>query len=70
MLSVGDGVTCTYLQQITPNARSAMAFLKDRCPAVVVLDKALPDISGLNLLRIIKTQGRTRSTFILFYWMT
>jgi DNA-binding response OmpR family regulator len=47
-----------------------MAFLKDRCPAVVVLDKALPDISCLNLLRIIKTQGRTRSTLFWFYWMT
>jgi two-component system, OmpR family, phosphate regulon response regulator PhoB len=42
-----------------------MAFLKDRCPAVVVLDKALPDMSGLNLCRIIKTEGRTKSTLIL-----
>jgi two-component system response regulator PrrA len=40
-------------------ARSTMAFLQDRCPAVVVLDKTLPDISGLNLCRLIKTEGST-----------
>ena len=55
------GITAHLL----PNARSTMAFLKDRCPAVVVLDKALPDLSGLNLCRIIKTEGRTKSTLIL-----
>jgi DNA-binding NtrC family response regulator len=27
-------------------ARSTTAFLQDRCPAVIVLDKALPDMSG------------------------
>src|ERR1700754_2897203 len=45
-------------------ARTAMAFLKERSPAVVVLDKALPDMSGLNLCRIIKSEGRTKSTFV------
>jgi two-component system phosphate regulon response regulator PhoB len=46
-------------------ARSTMAFLQDRCPAVVVLDKALPDMSGLNLCRLIKTEGSTVSAFVL-----
>ena len=46
-------------------ARSTMAFLQDRCPAVVVLHKALPDISGLNLCRLIKTEGSTVSAFVL-----
>jgi two-component system, OmpR family, phosphate regulon response regulator PhoB len=46
-------------------ARSTMAFLQDRCPAVVVLDKTLPDISGLNLCRLIKTEGSTVSAFVL-----
>jgi two-component system phosphate regulon response regulator PhoB len=49
--------------RLLPNARSTLAVLKDRCPAVVVLDKALPDISGLDLCRIIKS--RTRSIFVL-----
>jgi two-component system, OmpR family, phosphate regulon response regulator PhoB len=50
---------------LLPDARSAMVYLKDRCPTVVVLDKALPDMSGLNLCRLIKTEGRTKSAFIL-----
>jgi two-component system, OmpR family, phosphate regulon response regulator PhoB len=50
---------------LLPTGRAAMAFLKDRQPAVVVLDKTLPDLSGLNLCRVIKADERTRSTFIL-----
>ena len=46
-------------------AHSTMAFLQDRCPAVLVLDKALPDISGLNLCRLIKTEGSTVPAFVL-----
>ena len=46
-------------------ARSTMAFLQDRCPAVVVLDKALPDFPGLNLCRLIKTEGSTVSALVL-----
>ena len=51
--------------QLLSDARSMMAFLKDRSPAVVVLDKAIPEMSGLNLCRIIKSEGRTKSSFIL-----
>jgi two-component system, OmpR family, phosphate regulon response regulator PhoB len=47
------------------SARSTMAFLQDRCPAVVVLDKALPDMSGLNLCRLIKTEGSTAFVLVL-----
>jgi two-component system, OmpR family, phosphate regulon response regulator PhoB len=47
------------------NARAAIAFLRDRRPAVVVLDKALPDMPGLNLCRLIKTEAQTRSAFVL-----
>jgi two-component system phosphate regulon response regulator PhoB len=46
-------------------ARSTMAFLQERCPAVIVLDKALPDMSGLNLCRLIKTDGSTVSALVL-----
>jgi two-component system phosphate regulon response regulator PhoB len=51
--------------QLLSDARSVMAFLKDCSPAVVVLDKAIPEMSGLNLCRIIKSEGRTKSSFIL-----
>jgi two-component system, OmpR family, phosphate regulon response regulator PhoB len=46
-------------------ARSTMAFLQERCPAVILLDKALPDMSGLNLCRLIKTDGSTVSALVL-----
>jgi len=46
-------------------ARSTMAFLQDQYPAVIVLDKALPDMSGLNLCRLIKTDGSTESALVL-----
>jgi two-component system, OmpR family, phosphate regulon response regulator PhoB len=42
-----------------------MAFLQDRCPAVVVLDKALPDMCGLSLCRLIKSERSTVSAFVL-----
>jgi two-component system, OmpR family, phosphate regulon response regulator PhoB len=47
------------------HARSAMAFLKDHHPAVIVLEKSLPDMSGLNLCRAIKMEERSRSIFVL-----
>jgi len=49
----GIGISAHLL----PSARSTMAFLQDRSPAVVVLDKALPDMSGLNLCRIVPSAG-------------
>ena len=49
--------------RLLPDARSTLAVLKNRYPAVVVLDNELPDISGLDLCRIIKS--RTRSIFVL-----
>ena len=57
----GIGIPANFLT----TARATMAFLKERSPAVVVLDKALSDMSGLNLCRLIKTEERTRSTLVL-----
>ena len=50
---------------LLPDARSALALLKNWCPAVIVLDKALPDLSGLELCRIIKRESSTSSIFVL-----
>ncbi len=50
---------------LLPDARSTIALLKNWCPAVVVLDRALPDLSGLELCRIIKNEPGTRSIFVL-----
>jgi DNA-binding response OmpR family regulator len=48
---------------LLPDARSTLALLKNWCPAVVVIDKALPDLSGLDLCRIIKSESRTPINF-------
>jgi len=50
---------------LLPGARSALALLRNWCPAVIVIDKALPDLPGLDLCRIIKNESRTRSIFVL-----
>jgi two-component system phosphate regulon response regulator PhoB len=52
-----------FAARLLPDASSTLALLKSRSPAVVVLDKELPDISGLDLCRIIKS--RTKSIFVL-----
>lgn len=49
--------------RLLPDARSTLTVLKDRRPSVVVLDKTLPDMSGLDLCRLIKS--RTKSIFVL-----
>jgi two-component system, OmpR family, phosphate regulon response regulator PhoB len=48
-----------------PNARSALSFLKDRFPPAVIVDNALPDMSGLELCRVIKANSGTGSIFVL-----
>jgi two-component system phosphate regulon response regulator PhoB len=50
---------------LLPDARSTLALLKNWCPAVIVIDRALPDLSGLDLCRIIKNESRARSVFVL-----
>jgi two-component system phosphate regulon response regulator PhoB len=57
----GIGISGQFLS----SARSTMAFLKDHGPAIIVLDKSLPDMSGLHLCRAIKMEGRSRSIFIV-----
>lgn len=54
-----------FSAHLLPNARSAMTLLKDQWPALVVADKLLPDMSGIDLCRAIKAEGRTRSIFVL-----
>jgi len=50
---------------LLPDARSTLALLKNWCPAVIVIDRALPDLSGLDLSRIIKNETRATSVFVL-----
>jgi two-component system phosphate regulon response regulator PhoB len=50
--------------RLLPDARSTLAFLKNCWPAIAVIEKALPDLSGLDLCRIIKNESRTRSIVV------
>src|SRR5207249_1123645 len=50
---------------LLPNAHSTIAVLKDRCPVLILADKFLPDMSGIDLCRAIKADARTRSIFVL-----
>lgn len=48
-----------------PDARSTLSFLKDRLPPAIIVDNALPDMSGLELCHVIKADSRARSIFVL-----
>lgn len=54
-----------FVTHLVSDARSAFVLLKNWSPAVVVIDRALPDLSGLELCRIMKNDSRTRSIFVL-----
>jgi len=47
--------------EIVTNGRTALATVKNQPPALIVLDLMLPEISGLDLCRMIKSNPRTRS---------
>ena len=49
----GDG----FAVEIVNNGRAALAAVKNQPPALIVLDLMLPEISGLDLCRMIKVQS-------------
>jgi two-component system phosphate regulon response regulator PhoB len=51
--------------QMLANGRSTLASLTEQCPAVIVIDNALPDVSAVDLCRLVKSEARTRSAFVL-----
>jgi two-component system, OmpR family, phosphate regulon response regulator PhoB len=48
-----------------PDASSTVVFLQDSVAPAVIVDKGLPDMSGLELCRVLKIDPRTRSIFVL-----
>jgi two-component system phosphate regulon response regulator PhoB len=44
----------------SPNAASALAQARDRLPSLIVLDVALPDLSGFDLCRQLQADSLTR----------
>jgi two-component system, OmpR family, phosphate regulon response regulator PhoB len=48
-----------------PDASSTVVFLQDSVAPAVIVDNGLPDMSGLELCRVLKIDPRTRSIFVL-----
>lgn len=48
------------------NAEEALAVLRERIPALVILDVMLPDVSGIDLCMIIKTSERLMHVPVIF----
>jgi len=51
--------------RLLTDGRMTLERLDEQCPAAIIIDNELPDRSGLDLCRIIKTEERTRSVFVL-----
>jgi DNA-binding response OmpR family regulator len=54
-----------FLVDTAANGRVAMALVKDQAPALIVLDLMLPEISGLDLCRMIKSDPKYRTIAIM-----
>jgi DNA-binding response OmpR family regulator len=54
-----------FIVEIASNGRTALAALKNQPPTLVVLDLMLPEISGLDLCRILKSDPRTNKIAIV-----
>ncbi len=52
------------------DARAATATLDDKIPALVIVDLSLPGISGVQLVRQIRTNPRTANVKIALYTAT
>ena len=55
----------SFSTHLLPDARSTLGLLRNWMPAAVIIEKALPDLSGFDLCRIIKSESRTLSIFVL-----
>jgi two-component system, OmpR family, phosphate regulon response regulator PhoB len=51
--------------RLLTDGRAALDMVEDQRPAVIVIDSQFPDRSGLDLCRMVKTERRTRSVFVL-----
>lgn len=54
-----------YTLQIIETGKSALAIVTDFRPHLILLDIILPDITGFDVLKILKSSSETRSTPVL-----
>lgn len=56
-----------YRAEYVRGAAEARAFLLEERPALIVLDNMMPGLSGLELLRELRSDSRTASIPVLMY---
>src|ERR1700733_2135711 len=54
-----------FVVEIVNNGRAALATIKNQPPALIVLDLMLPELSGLDLCRMIKSNPGTKNVPIV-----
>ncbi len=56
----------SYTVCTAANSEEALAILKERIPTLVILDVMMPDVSGIDLCMIIKTNERLKEVPVIF----
>jgi putative two-component system response regulator len=56
----------SYTVCMAANSEEALAILRERIPALVILDVMMPDVSGIDLCMIIKTNERLQEVPVIF----
>ena len=56
----------TYTVCTAANAEEAIDILQARTPALVILDVMMPDVSGIDVCKMMKTTERLRSVPVIF----
>jgi two-component system phosphate regulon response regulator PhoB len=54
-----------FVVEMATNGRTALTFIRDQPPTLVVLDLMLPEMSGLDLCRAIRSDPRTKEMAIV-----
>ena len=56
----------TYTICTAANAEEAIEMLQERAPALVILDVMMPDVSGVDVCKLMKSTERLREVPVIF----
>src|SRR3954451_22043552 len=56
-----------YSAECVHDGSEALVFLKTNHPRLIVLDEMMPNMSGMDLLRVMKTDPHLRDLRVIFY---
>jgi PleD family two-component response regulator len=54
-----------YRTEIAPNGKVAIEYLYENPPEIVLLDLSLPEVSGVEVLQILKSDDRLKKTLVV-----